>query len=198
MRFRRTEPRKPRSKHEPEGKPRYAPRRRRVLVEVEQKPPIWRSPLGQRGRFLSIAILFAVAITAVWVWVERTIANQAHSADPANMAQVNIGRAVYGEHCAYCHGQNREGQGAGAISGQAAPALDQSGSAPKQSDRILFEITKYGGQPFAKPGEKSQMPGYEFTLRDAQIWAVIAFLKNRWPEPVRDAQAAINAAAESE
>ncbi len=111
---------------------------------------------------------------------------------------MNIGRAVYLEHCAYCHGANREGQGAEARNGLAAPALDQTGQAPKQSDRFLFEITKYGGQPFAKPGAKSQMPGYEFTLRDPQIWAALAFLKNRWPDPVRAAQAEINAKAESE
>jgi hypothetical protein len=41
------------------------------------------------------------------------------------------------------------------------------------------------------------MPGYEFPLTDPQIWAVIAFLKNRWPEPVREAQARLNARAEA-
>src|SRR3954468_21145445 len=94
-------------KPEPPPKPRYRPRRRRVLVEVEEKPPIWRSPIGARGRFLSIAILIAMEITASWVGVGRYLANQAHSADPDNTTQVAIGRTLYLEHCAYCHGQNR-------------------------------------------------------------------------------------------
>jgi mono/diheme cytochrome c family protein len=168
-----------------------------VLVEVEEKPPIWRSPIGARGRFLSIAILIAIGLTAVWVYVGRYFASQAHSADPDNAAQVAMGRTLYLEHCAYCHGQNREGLSAEARAGTAAPPLDHNGGTPKESDRALFELTKYGGQPFAKPGSKSQMPGYEFTLGDPQIWAVIAFLKNRWPESVREAQAQINAEAEA-
>ncbi len=148
MRFRPSDPRKPRrsSEREPDDKPRYRPRRRRVLVEEEEKPRQVIG-LGRQANFLSIAVFIALAIAAVWVAVGRFFAGQATSADPANLTQV---------------------------------------------------IVKYGGQPFAPPGAKSQMPGYEFTLSNAQIWAVLAFLKNRWPEPVRDAQAQINAKAEAE
>ena len=185
------------SKGEPPTKPRYAPRRKRILIEVEEKP-VWRSPISPRGHFLSIAILIAIAITAVTVMIERYIAGKATSADPANTQQVAMGRNLYLEHCAYCHGPNRAGQGADATSGIAAPALDQSGRAPTEPDRALFEIVKYGGQPFAPLGAKSKMPGYEFTLADPQIWAILAFLKNRWPDAVRDGQAAINAKAEDE
>ena len=199
MRFRPSDPRKPRrsSEREPDDKPRYRPRRRRVLVEEEEKPRQVIG-LGRQANFLSIAVFIALAIAAVWVAVGRFFAGQATSADPANLTQVNLGRGLYQQHCAYCHGANREGQSAEATSGKMAPALDQTGQIVKATDRAVFEIVKYGGQPFAPPGAKSQMPGYEFTLSNAQIWAVLAFLKNRWPEPVRDAQAQINAKAEAE
>ncbi|MBI3497818.1 MAG: c-type cytochrome [Proteobacteria bacterium] len=190
-------------KHPPTGgqKPgsgrRYAPRRRRVLVEVEAKHEAG-SFLGRQAKFLMISVLFSVAIAAAWMAWDRYVAGKAKSADPLNPAQVSMGANLYREHCAFCHGVNREGQGLDAQRGRPAPALDQSGPSVRVTDRLLFEVIKYGGQPFAAPGAKSQMPGYEFTLTNGQIWAVLAFLKNRWPEDARAAQAAINAKAESD
>jgi mono/diheme cytochrome c family protein len=28
------------------------------------------------------------------------------------------------------------------------------------------------------------MPAFEFNLTDAQVWGIVAYLKNRWPEEV--------------
>ena len=35
------------------------------------------------------------------------------------------------------------------------------------------------------PGFKSNMPGFEETLSDDQIWAVLAYIKSKWPEQIR-------------
>ena len=34
------------------------------------------------------------------------------------------------------------------------------------------------------------MPGFEGRLADADIWAIIAFMKSRWPEEARERQKA--------
>jgi mono/diheme cytochrome c family protein len=63
-----------------------------------------------------------------------------------------------------------------------APSFDERSPAIEKSDRKIFEITKFGGQPFLPAGARSQMPAFEFNLTDAQIWALVAYFKNRWSE----------------
>ena len=57
---------------------------------------------------------------------------------------------------------------------------------------MLFDYTKLGGQAVVGPGFKSAMPGYRETLEDPEIWAVLAFIKSRWPAPVRERQRQID------
>ena len=38
------------------------------------------------------------------------------------------------------------------------------------------------------------MPAFGQTLSDAEIWAVLAFIKSRWPEEIRARQAEITRA----
>ena len=47
---------------------------------------------------------------------------------------------------------------------------------------------KYGGQPFSPRSYKNNMPSFEIQLTDAGIWAVVAFMKSRWPEETRRRQ----------
>ena len=49
-------------------------------------------------------------------------------------------------------------------------------------------IAKFGGQPFSPPDYRNDMPGFEGRLSDADIWAVLAYVKSRWPEAVRERQ----------
>jgi len=37
-------------------------------------------------------------------------------------------------------------------------------------------------------GVKSAMPGFQDILSDADIWAVLSFIKSRWPEEIRQSQ----------
>jgi mono/diheme cytochrome c family protein len=46
-------------------------------------------------------------------------------------------------------------------------------------DQWLFEIIKYGGKHHAPPRYRSAMPAYQEMLSDAEIWAVLAFIKSR-------------------
>jgi mono/diheme cytochrome c family protein len=57
----------------------------------------------------------------------------------------------------------------------------------------LFAVTKLGTLRFAPPGYKSTMKGFADVLSDAEIHAVIAFIKAAWPPEIRARQADITA-----
>lgn len=108
---------------------------------------------------------------------------------------VALGGEVYREHCASCHGVELEGQPGWQRplpdGGLPAPPHDADGHTWHHPDRLLFDITKFGGQAFAPPGFKSNMPSFGQILSDAEIGAVLAFIKTRWPEEIRARQAEI-------
>lgn len=173
-----------------QSKPKYPPRRRRVLViaEEDEPPPSAKGFFDRRGSFILFAAVFAIAATAAVMAIDRYFASIATDANPGRPAQVAMGRAVYRQSCSYCHGADREGHedwlSNSAAGTGLAPPLDERSPAVDRSDRWIFEIVKYGGQPFTSTGVKSQMPAFEFSLSDAQVWGLVAYLKNRWPEEI--------------
>jgi mono/diheme cytochrome c family protein len=54
------------------------------------------------------------------------------------------------------------------------------GKVSQLENRDLFDIIKYGGQPFSPPGYTNNMPGFEIQLDDKSIWLILAYLKSRW------------------
>ena len=50
-----------------------------------------------------------------------------------------------------------------------------------------------GGAGMAPPGFNSAMPGFGGNLTDAEIWAVLAYIKSRWPKEVLARQRQITA-----
>jgi mono/diheme cytochrome c family protein len=110
-------------------------------------------------------------------------------ADAGNKRQVEAGQKIYVENCASCHGVNLEGQPNWRSQlpegGLPAPPHDETGHTWHHSDKLNFKYTKKGGQKIAPPEFKSNMPGFEETLSDDQIWAVLAYIKSEWPEQVR-------------
>jgi len=109
---------------------------------------------------------------------------------------VTRGHGLYAEHCARCHGERLQGQPNWEVrraNGTVPPPpLDETGHAWQHSDRALFDIVKLGGALFARRGETSEMPAYRETLTDADIWALLAYLKSRWPEETRREQIRAN------
>ncbi len=112
---------------------------------------------------------------------------QPSKADPKNIQQVQRGELIYKRFCSLCHGRNLEGQPNWHIpkadGKMPAPPHDKTGHTWHHADIVLFNITKHGlAPPHAPKGYQSDMPGWKDTLSDDDIWAVLAYIKSRWPE----------------
>ena len=134
---------------------------------------------------LGLAVLLALALAGRSAHAEI-------AADPDDPAMVALGEEIYAQHCASCHGAELEGQPDWQRllpdGGFSAPPHDASGHTWHHPDDLLFEITKFGGQTLAPAGFKSNMPAFGEQLDDAEIWAVLAFIKSRWPAEIRAVQ----------
>jgi len=145
---------------------------------------------------LGIAATAAAAGLAWMVWSSRSTGR----ADAGDARQVAVGAAVYRQHCASCHGAKLEGQPRwkerkpdGKLP---APPHDETGHTWHHADEQLFRLTKTGVKPpLAPEGYRSDMPGYDGVLSDEQIWAVLAFIKRKWPAHIRARQDRINEAS---
>ena len=110
--------------------------------------------------------------------------------------QIALGRDLYAQKCASCHGANLEGQPdwkRRLENGRMpAPPHDESGHTWHHSDQDLFTITKLGVGGVV-PGYESDMLAFADILSDDEIAAVLAYIKSTWPERERGYQADITA-----
>ena len=139
---------------------------------------------------------FAAALLvlgAAAIWLLGRGGDPRAAGDPRHIA---TGARVYETACASCHGRNLEGQAdwqrALPDGGLPAPPHDESGHTWHHPDWVLFRITKFGGGAEAPPGFKSNMPAFAGVLSDDEIRAALAYIKSRWPTPIRDRQAEIS------
>lgn len=134
----------------------------------------------------AMAILAAAAI--LWWPAGKAI-------DPSDPQQVALGRAIYAEHCASCHGADLEGEPDWQIrlpTGELpAPPHDVTGHTWHHADGQLFDITKYGIAKFAPPDYRTNMPAFADVLSDDEIRAVLAYIKSTWPQEIRSRQSAM-------
>jgi len=140
--------------------------------------------------------LRAVAAAMMILSVAAHGAPPAHFADATDAANVTLGKRIYQQRCASCHGRQLQGQPLWQLqdqfSGRRAPAHDASGHTWEHSDEELFHMTKYGHFSDAPAGVPAYMPAFADSLADAQILAVIAFIKARWPLGLRVSQSLLN------
>ena len=113
-------------------------------------------------------------------------------ADASDLQLVAQGEILYEQQCASCHGADLEGQPNWRRRDEdgffPAPPHDPSGHTWHHPDGLLFDITKYGTTAVVGGGYKSNMIGFEEQLSDAEIWAVLAFIKSQWPPRIQAAQ----------
>jgi len=160
------------------------------------------SDLRRRARAVAVtaaAVTVGVAALAyTLLWPSASPSRLA--IDPENATQAALGAQVYGTHCASCHGDRLQGQPnwqSRRPDGKLpAPPHDATGHTWHHADRLLFEITKYGLEPYAPAGYQSDMPAFKGVLTDRQIAAVLAYIKKSWPQEIRERQARMSERAE--
>ena len=153
-----------------------------------------------RGVLRALARLGAcVALAGALVGCERASGDA--SALRADDAQtVALGRTIYQARCASCHGADLRGQPnwreRDASGRLPAPPHDASGHTWHHPDAVLVAITKHGVAKAANLKDyDSAMPAFEGVLSDADIIAVLSYVKSTWPADVRKRQEEVNAAA---
>jgi mono/diheme cytochrome c family protein len=124
-----------------------------------------------------------------------------HFAGPASTTAapaevIARGRQVYADQCAACHGANLEGQPdwrSPLPSGRLpAPPHNESGHTWHHPDDVLFRIVEEGTAAIVGGGYESDMPGFGEVLSDAEIRAVLDYIKSTWPERERGYQEAVS------
>ena len=145
------------------------------------------------------AMLLAGGLLAWRVWWPGTAASLLRPDDPAVLA---LGQRVYATHCASCHGVHGEGQPRWREPGpdglRSAPPHDASGHTWHHPDAQLFDITRRGmAAVIQQPGYPSAMPAYQGVLSDADIVAVLSYIKAQWPPELRAHHDQVNAQARS-
>jgi mono/diheme cytochrome c family protein len=138
-------------------------------------------------------VLAIVAVVGAWLFYYGMYSGASVTEvrlRPYDTAVVALGKSVYTEHCASCHGENLQGQPnwqqRNADGRLPAPPHDQSGHTWHHASANLFQVTKYGVQSVAGPDYKSDMPAYEGILSDDEIIAVLSYIKSTWPPAIRE------------
>jgi mono/diheme cytochrome c family protein len=135
---------------------------------------------------VTLAIVL-LAVAAAWLTFGRLTEGQ------ANAERLALGRHLYVEHCAACHGENLEGQPnwrERLPSGRMpAPPHDATGHTWHHSDDQLFRITRDGVSEIVGGNYESDMPGFSDIMTDDNILAILDYLKSTWPERERAYQA---------
>ena len=141
------------------------------------------------SRLLGVAGLAAAVAVVGVAWHVGRDGPGADASDPELVAR---GEVVYAEHCATCHGKDLEGepdwQRRRSDGTLPAPPHDATGHTWHHSDELLFRLTRDGPGAVAGDDYRTTMPAYAGILSDREIWAVLAYIKSRWPEDVRRAQ----------
>ncbi len=110
--------------------------------------------------------------------------------DAGDPTLVTLGRIIYGEQCAACHGAKLEGQANWRTrrpDGRfPAPPHDQNGHTWHHDDGLLFDLTKLGFGALVGRAYETDMPIFAEILSDQEIIAVLSYIKSRWPKEVRD------------
>ncbi len=109
---------------------------------------------------------------------------------------VALGAMVYEAECAACHGASLEGQpewkSRDAEGYLPAPPHDETGHTWHHPDAQLLDIVRRGTAAVVGQGYRSRMPGYAGKLTEAEMRAVLAYIKSTWPRRVIEIHNEIN------
>jgi mono/diheme cytochrome c family protein len=111
------------------------------------------------------------------------------NAQPVSAEQLALGEQLYNANCATCHGVEGEGQPNWKEPNDngvyPAPPHDGEGHTWHHADDLLLDIIANGGGEFSP---NSGMPGYKEVLTEAEMVAVLAYIKTFWGPQEMDFQ----------
>ncbi len=119
-----------------------------------------------------------------------------------NPDEIALGETVYSANCANCHGVNPEGAVDWKIQNEdksfRSPPHYETGHTWHHPDDQLIEATRLGGARFEglNIGGRSNMPAFGEILTDAEITAVLTYIKSSWPDDIRAIQWQMSVQAE--
>ncbi|PYN00514.1 MAG: hypothetical protein DME08_03780 [Candidatus Rokuibacteriota bacterium] len=141
-------------------------RRRHACQSTSGILPAVRRPL--LGLLAALVVVGAIAGALAWLLN-----------DPKPPTGANHAERLYYAYCVTCHGVDGRG------SWRAALFLIRPGDLPSAArsrpERYLFDIIKHGGAPLGRPG----MPAFGYHLSDADIEALVVYLKTLDRRPAR-------------
>lgn len=145
---------------------------------------------------VGVAILASIAASVSWMASRATV----HRLRADDVKLTAMGRRIYAEQCAACHGARLEGQAnwreRGPDGRLPAPPHDANGHTWHHPDELLFRITKFGVAKAANLKDyASAMPAFEGTLGDEEIVAVLSWIKSQWPAHIRSRHDELNRSA---
>ena len=101
--------------------------------------------------------------------------------------KIEMGKQLYNNNCASCHGANLQGadnwKSLDEDGHRKAPPLNGTGHAWHHSDEQLYQIIKYGLAKFVK-NYQGKMMGFGDVLSDTEITSVLAYMKSTWPKDI--------------
>ena len=116
-------------------------------------------------------------------------------------AVVDVGKAIYAENCASCHGVVLEGQANWRqrdVEGYLpAPPHDERGHTWHHPDSYLFLMTKYGIEEMIGKSYPNNMPVFEDKLTDDDIIAALSYIKSTWSGRIQRQHDQTNARAKA-
>jgi mono/diheme cytochrome c family protein len=147
-------------------------RKRAKAASTQRRQPWWRRRPAAAAA-TAFAIVAVITLNAVRVSTGVSSANSS-TAVPADV--LAVGETMYQGSCATCHGVDGEGA---VQPGIPAPPLDGSAHSWHHSDSQIIGLMRDGG---------AQMPAVGAGWSDAEVEAVIAYVKTRWAPWQRESQ----------
>lgn len=140
-----------------------------------------------------LALFLCCAMAGAYMLAHDRLLSSADSSflrwrDPAVVVH---GHALYRSHCASCHAIPG-GNGANlSISG--APPHDESGHTWQHPDHALFQLVRDGvAVANCVPVDPERMPKFRDVISDADLIAILSFIKSTWPEETRQHHDQVN------
>ena len=140
---------------------------------------------------LILMLSFAcVAAAAYWLLHERLGRPQQTSflrwEDPVVVEQ---GEGLYRAHCARCHGV----PGTQEAAADGTPPHGADGHSWEHPDYALFQLVRDGvAVANCLPVDPERMPRFREAVSDAELVAILSFIKSTWPEALRSHHDKVN------